>query len=73
VTFHVDLLICPKCGGTIHIVSLSFIEEKDIINRILSHRGELEERTHSSPKEEAPSVELTYEPYYDDLPLSEII
>ena len=54
-----------------HIVS--FIEEKDIINRILSHRGELQERAHFPPKEETQAVELTYEPCYDDLPVSEIV
>ena len=68
--YEVDPLVCPKCGGTMHIVS--FIKEKDIINRILSHRGELQERTHSPPKE-AQAVELTHEPCYDNLPISEIV
>ncbi|UCH12738.1 MAG: hypothetical protein JSW18_01995 [Candidatus Omnitrophota bacterium] len=52
---------------------VSFIEEKDIINRALSHRSELEERTHSPPKEEAQAVEHTYEPCYEDISVSKIV
>ena len=33
--FEVDPLKCPKCGGTLKIVS--FIEEEDVIRKILKH------------------------------------
>jgi hypothetical protein len=33
--YEVDPLICPKCGGMMKIVS--FIEEKDLIRKILTH------------------------------------
>ena len=33
--FEVDPLTCPKCGGTMKIVS--FIEEDNVIRKILKH------------------------------------
>ena len=66
--YEVDPLICPACGGTMRIVS--FITERDVIDRILSHMGKVPERAHSPPK--AVSSELIVEPYYDDLPSSDI-
>jgi len=69
--YEVDPLICPKCGGTMRIVS--FIKEKGVINKILSHCNESRERAHSPPEGEARSLELTCEPCYDDLPVSEIL
>ena len=33
--FEVDPLKCPKCGGTMKIIS--FIEEEDVIRKILKH------------------------------------
>ncbi len=35
--YEVDPLICPKCWGQMHIIS--FIEELDIIEKILRHLG----------------------------------
>ena len=67
--YEVDPLICPACGGTMRIVS--FITERDVIDRILSHLGKVLERAHSPPKG-AVSAELIVEPYYDDLPSSDI-
>ena len=52
---------------------VSFIEEQAVINKILSHLGINEEHAHSPPKEEDQAVEPTYEPYYDDLPINEIL
>ncbi|MFA6636994.1 MAG: hypothetical protein WCV56_07855 [Candidatus Omnitrophota bacterium] len=49
---------------------VTFITERDVIDRILSHLGEVSERAHSPPK--AVSSELIAEPYYDDLPSSDI-
>ncbi len=52
---------------------VSFIEEQAVINKILSHLGIHEEHAHSPPAEETQTVELTSEPYYDDLPINEIL
>jgi len=35
--YEVDPLLCPKCGGTMRIIS--FIEQDDVIHRILTHCG----------------------------------
>ena len=69
--YEVDPLICTKCGGTMRIVS--FIEEQAVINKILSHLGIHEEHAHSPPERESLSVDVTYEPYYDGLPVDEIV
>jgi len=69
--YEVDPLICTKCGGTMRIVS--FIDEQAVINKILSHLGIHEEHAHSPPEKNAQSVDVTYEPYYDELPINEIL
>jgi len=70
--YEIDPLICTKCGGTMRIVS--FIQKQDLINKILFHLGIYEEHAHSPPAhEEAQPVDVTYEPYYDDLPINEIL
>ena len=69
--YEVDPLICSKCGGTMRIVS--FIEEQAVINKILTHLGIHEEHAHSPPEEEAQTVDIIYEPHYDDLAVSEIV
>ena len=48
-------------------------EKHAVINIILSHLGIQEEHAHSPPAEETQTVELTSEPYYDDLPINEIL
>ena len=35
--YEVDPLLCPQCGGTMRIIS--FIEQDDVIHRILTHCG----------------------------------
>ena len=35
--YEVDPLTCPKCGGTMKIIG--FIDQDDVIERILRHRG----------------------------------
>ena len=45
---EVDPLICPKCQGTMRIIS--FIEELDIIEKILRHLGLWDIRNHDPPK-----------------------
>ncbi len=73
--YQVDPLICTKCGGTMRVIS--YIEEDDVIWRILNHLGLLEEETVGSseraPPDGLPPVrEITYEPFFDDLPAGEM-
>ena len=46
--YEVDPLICPKCQGTMRIIN--FIEELDIIEKILRHLGFWDIRIHDPPK-----------------------
>ncbi len=46
--YEVDPLICPKCHGQMRIIS--FIEELDIIEKILRHLGLWDIRNHDPPK-----------------------
>ncbi len=61
--FEVDPLKCPKCGGTMKIVS--FIEEDDVIRKILKHCKLWKEPSPRSPplKTVVPVAEAG--PYYD--------
>ncbi|MDI6794991.1 MAG: hypothetical protein QME81_19335 [bacterium] len=66
--FEIDPLVCPDCGGQMRIIS--FIQDKPLIDKILNHLGLIDERS-QSPPQEAVSTEVTYEPFYDDLPIWE--
>ncbi len=46
--YEVDPLFCPKCQGAMSIIS--FIEELDIIEKILRHLGLWDLRNHDPPK-----------------------
>jgi hypothetical protein len=46
--YEVDPLICPKCQGQMRIIS--FIEELDIIEKILRHLGLWDIRNHDPPQ-----------------------
>ena len=66
--YEVDPLICPKCGGTMKIVS--FIEEREVIRRILRHCSLWKEPPEKVPKStslpEAP--DLVYDEGVDFIP-----
>jgi hypothetical protein len=68
---YADPLICSRCGGRMRIIA--FIRDKVVIERILKHLGLSEElpHAHSPPHTGPPEPPITYEPFYDDLPLSE--
>ncbi len=46
--YEVDPMICPKCWGKMHIIS--FIEELDVIEKILRHLGLWDNRNHDPPQ-----------------------
>ncbi|MFH1096679.1 MAG: transposase, partial [Candidatus Desantisbacteria bacterium] len=64
--YEIDPLICPACGGQMKIIS--FIQEREVIEKILNHLGLLDQYTHSPPQK-IPSTEIRYEPFYDDFPV----
>lgn len=66
--YEIDPLVCPDCGG--HMKIISFIQDSQVIDEILNHLGLIDERVHSPPQK-AVSTEVTYEPFYDDLPIWE--
>ena len=49
--YEVDPLICPKCQGQMRIIS--FIEEFDIIEKILRHLGLWDIRNHDPPQQDS--------------------
>ena len=64
--YEVDPLVCSKCGGKMRVIS--YIEDEDVIWRILNHLGLLEEETVGSserapPGTTSPAREITYEPF----------
>jgi len=63
--YEVDPLICPECGGEMRIIS--FIEQKELIHRILAQLGISKEGPSRSPPVRETSPEITYEPFYDDM------
>jgi len=37
--YHADPLLCPKCGGTMKIISFIEARQGDVIRKILEHCG----------------------------------
>lgn len=61
--YQVDPLLCPKCQGTMKIIS--FIEEPDVIRKILVHLDLWDVRNHDPPVKTHEQVhELTYDYSY---------
>ena len=59
--YHADPLLCPKCSG--HMRIISFIEDKEIIKKILVHLRLWETRNHDPPPRK-----LNMQKYIPDLP-----
>jgi len=65
--YNVDPLLCPNCSGSMKIIS--FIEDDEIIAKILRHIGLWETRNHDPPTPNAMHIpELTYDDAYSQLP-----
>jgi len=60
--YEVDPLTCPKCQGSMKIIS--FIEREEIIEKILKHLDFWEVKTRPPPKIHSPPAEL-YADYSD--------
>ena len=61
--FEVDPLKCPKCGGTMKIIS--FIEEEDVIRKILKHCNLWKDSAPRPPPLETPPRKEECEPQCD--------
>ena len=70
--YEVDPLVCPDCGSRMKIIA--YIQDKDVIFRILDHLNLLPEESpgtlgRSPPDDNAPArnAEIVCELFYDDL------
>jgi len=57
-------LICPKCEGEMRIIS--FIDQPEVIKKILQHLG-LWEESHAPPDKRQRKKEITFDPSYSQL------
>ena len=57
--YETDPLTCPKCQGEIRIIS--FIDQPEVIKKILQHLG-LWEESHAPPENDPPVKEITFDP-----------
>ncbi len=77
--YEVDPLTCPKCQGRSKIPSLAgmrilaFIEDKQVIEKILKHMGLWDQKARPPPKANARSMAQQYHMEYNDsqVPLSD--
>ena len=66
--YEVDPLLCTKCQGTMKIIS--FIEDLDIIEKILCHLGLWDIRNHDPPSQKQPYIpELVYDYSESQIPV----
>jgi hypothetical protein len=66
--YEVDSLVCPKCQGKMKIIA--FIEDEEVINKILKHLGLWDLKTRPPPKLKSPpfTKNIVYEPSDTDHP-----
>jgi len=62
--YETDPLVCPRCSGEMRIIS--FIDQRDVIRKILEHLG-LWEEAHAPPDRGPPEKRITFDPSYSQL------
>jgi hypothetical protein len=68
--YNVNPLVCPRCHGQMRVIS--FIEQPEIIEKILKHLNLWETRNLDSPTRKAAHIpELIIDPSYSQLPETE--
>ena len=69
--YEVDPLTCPKCQGRMRI--LAFIENEEVIEKILKHLGLWDRKARPPPKTNLPTMAQEYHVDYTDsqVPLSD--
>ena len=66
--YEVEPLLCPKCDGAMKIIS--FIEELDIIEKILRHLDLWDIRNHDPPTQKPSYIpELVYDDSESQIPV----
>ena len=65
--YEVDPLTCPKCHGPMRVIS--FIEDQDVIKKILKHLGLWEVKPRPPPKATGPPKPVEH---HIDYPISQI-
>jgi hypothetical protein len=63
--YEVDPLTCPKCQGSMRVIA--FIENEDVIKKILKHLGLWDIKRKPSPRANAPPIDVF--PAYDQTPV----
>ena len=61
--YEVDPLICPECSSPMRIIA--FIEEEEVIRKILEHLKLWEEPEPRSPPAVPEQVDIQYVPFFD--------
>jgi len=64
VFYEVDPLVCPKCFGAMRIIA--FIEDPDVMKKILKHLGLWDVKRKPQPVANAPPIEVF--PAYNEQP-----
>ena len=62
--YEVDPLVCPKCSGEMRVIA--FIEDPDVIKKILKHLGLWDVRRKPCPVANAPPINVF--PAYNEQP-----
>jgi hypothetical protein len=62
--YEVDLLVCPKCSGAMRVIA--FIEDPNVIKKILKHLGLWDVKRKPRPTANAPPIVVF--PAYDEQP-----
>jgi len=66
--YEVDPLTCPKCQGQMRI--FSFIEDEEVIEKILKHLGLWDIMVRPPPKVKAPSLTISIDDSDSQVPFS---
>ena len=66
--YEVDPLTCPKCQGQMRI--FAFIEDEEVIEKILKHLGLWDIMVRPPPKVKAPSLTISIDDSDSQVPIS---
>ncbi len=67
--YEFDPLVCPKCSGAMRVIA--FIEDPDVIKKILKHLGLWDVKRKPRPTANAPPIDVF--PAYDEKPGSSTV
>jgi hypothetical protein len=64
--YNVNPLLCPKCSGSMKIIA--FIEDEEVISKILKHLGLWEVKQRPPPRANAPPLNFHIDYTYSQIP-----